>query len=101
MNPKKLFYNRMSNHLKKNYLKIFIAFVLLITKNVCVCAQLNHVPNNSFEQFTTCPNSSTLQNAFNSKPDYWYKPDKRAAIYYNNCASVGSNMSTPSHGLSC
>ncbi|MCC7534052.1 MAG: T9SS type A sorting domain-containing protein [Bacteroidia bacterium] len=49
--------------------------------------QYNLVPNYSFEQYTNCPSSSSMQEVRNSKPDYWYKPDRRNAIYYNACAN--------------
>ncbi|MCZ2299229.1 MAG: T9SS type A sorting domain-containing protein [Chitinophagales bacterium] len=73
----------------------FVFFVLCIT---CMGQQqYNLVPNYSFEQYTNCPSSSSMQEVRNSKPDYWYKPDKRGAIYYNSCANVNSNLSVPYH----
>ena len=47
----------------------------------------NLVPNPSFETYNNCPTGSTLYDVQNNKPDYWYKPDRRNAIYYNACAN--------------
>ncbi|MBW7952597.1 MAG: hypothetical protein H3C56_08590, partial [Chitinophagaceae bacterium] len=49
--------------------------------------QYNLVPNYSFEQYTSCPSRITIEAYLNSKPDFWYKPDKRGAAYYNACAN--------------
>jgi hypothetical protein len=55
--------------------------------------QYNLVPNYSFEQYNFCPLENNLYYIFNTKPDYWYKPDLRGATYFNSCANVnvGSN----------
>ena len=84
----------------KNSHSIAVLYVMLYivfpnTTNAQI--QYNLVPNYSFEQYTNCPSSSSIQEVRNSKPDYWYKPDKRAAIYYNSCANVNSNLSVPYH----
>jgi hypothetical protein len=47
----------------------------------------NLVPNPSFEQYTNCPSNVTLETSRNSKPNIWYKPDLRDAVYYNACAN--------------
>ncbi|MBW7951938.1 MAG: T9SS type A sorting domain-containing protein [Chitinophagaceae bacterium] len=61
--------------------------------------QYNLVPNYSFEQYTTCPNGATLnEHLRNSKPDYWYKPDKRGAAYLNACATSGL-LGVPENGI--
>ena len=49
-------------------------------------AQQNLVPNSSFEQYTNCPSGANLYALKNSKPDFWYKPDKRTGGYANACA---------------
>ncbi len=66
-----------------------IGFVTLYLL-VCGClstlyGQYNLVPNPSFEQYTNCPSDSTIYAMHNNKPDYWYKPDKRAGSYLNAC----------------
>jgi len=80
----------------KRYIPLCYCFLLSIITNAQF-SPYNLVPNYSFEQYTNCPSSSSIQEVRNSKPDYWYKPDKRAAIYYNSCANVNSNLSVPYH----
>ena len=49
-------------------------------------AQVNLVPNFSFEQYSVCPSAS-----ISDKPDIWYKPDLNGAGYLNACSP--SNLS--------
>ncbi len=63
-------------------------------------AQLNLVPNPSFEQYTDCPSNKTIYDYKNSKPSIWYKPDSRDAGYCNSCGdSVGTGV--PLHESIC
>lgn len=39
-------------------------------------AQINLVPNSSFEQYTNCP-----QGYLHDHPDFWYQPDKGGGGY--------------------
>ena len=61
-----------------------------------VLAQINLVPNWSFEQYTNCPviSQTNLNVTKNSKPDIWYKPDFKFGVYYNSCATQ-LNVSVP------
>jgi len=68
--------------------------VLLFFYTLPVHAQYNLVPNYSFEQYTVCPTSMTLYQARADKPDLWYKPDRRDAVYYNACAN-NNNIGVP------
>lgn len=61
--------------------------VLLFFYTLAVHAQYNLVPNYSFEQYTVCPAGMTLELSRSYKPDLWYKPDRRDAVYYNACDS--------------
>ncbi|MGB0369370.1 MAG: hypothetical protein ACPGD8_08175, partial [Flavobacteriales bacterium] len=57
-----------------------------------VVAQVNLVPNPSFEDFTACPTfASQLDRA---AP--WFNPNIGSPEYYNSCAAPGSYMSLPS-----
>jgi len=70
--------------------KIFAVLLCFIFTAISVTAQFsphNLVPNPSFETYNNCPTGSTLYDVQNNKPDYWYKPDRRNAIYYNACAN--------------
>ncbi len=72
--------------------------VLILLQTIGIKAQINLVPNASFEQYTTCPSNATLNEALSSKPDIWYKPDTRGAGYYNACATVGQ-LNVPYSGF--
>lgn len=57
----------------------------------------NLVPNYSFEQYTVCPTGHT-----SDVPNFWYKPDRRAARYFNACANNANpvfGVPTNSSGL--
>lgn len=70
----------------RNSHKLVMAISLFLSHSLN--AQTNLVPNPSFEQYTNCPNNTQgvyLQKS--SKPDYWYKPDLRNALYSNKCTN--------------
>jgi len=66
---------------------LFCCLLLLSMVTKAQFSPYNLVPNPSFEQYNFCPSDNSLYTALNSKPDAWYKPDKRGARYYNACAN--------------
>ncbi len=93
--------------LKKHnvYFRVFLIFLGLLPN--IIFAQTNLVPNFSFEQYTNCPQYSStdinVQKA--NKPDFWYKPDFKDAVYLNSCSSndtisVPYNFANP-YALPC
>ena len=68
----------------KRYIPLCCCFLLSIITNAQF-SPYNLVPNPSFEQYTHCPIS--INDYKNDKPDFWYKPDLRGAVYYNACAN--------------
>ncbi|MBC8046312.1 MAG: hypothetical protein H7Y00_05915 [Fimbriimonadaceae bacterium] len=63
-----------------------------------VHAQVNLVPNPSFEDYTDCPYTYSLidddEYIFPSVTD-WIKPTEGTSDYYNACASAGCEVETP------
>jgi hypothetical protein len=66
----------------KPFLKgaLLLFFILCLSNDAY--AQMNLVPNSSFEQYTNCPNRNLYLGTGNPKnkhlisPDIWYKPDR-------------------------
>jgi hypothetical protein len=84
-------------YIKQSYFtRLFFCSAFFINK---LQAQQNLVPNPSFEQFSKCPNNSTIQGVLISKPDLWYKPDFRGAQYYNICSNNQPQDGIPSNGF--
>jgi hypothetical protein len=86
-------------NIKSKAHKLLVGFaLLLVLKNY---GQINLVPNPSFEQYTNCPDNSTIAGTTAGKPDYWYKPDARGGGYLNACAN-GTSLAggVPYHSLS-
>lgn len=84
--------------------KIFcipLLFIILFGNLNQILAQQNLVPNYSFEIYSNCPSGIGLYNQLNTKPDIWYKPDKRGAAYFNACAPESTYASVPINYLSC
>lgn len=77
--------------IRKNVISILL-FVFCCTN---ANAQTNLVPNPSFEQYTICPDNTHIQGILNSKPDDWYKPDDRAALYFNICQNLPPHLGIP------
>ena len=73
-----------------NFLTLYGVFVFFLVGlfPYQLSAQFNLVPNPSFEQYTNCPAISLtdINVIKNNKPDFWYKPDLKGAIYLNSCA---------------
>lgn len=67
----------------RNSHKLVMAISLFLSHSLN--AQNNLVPNPSFEQYLVCPMNNNVYNTLNSKPTFWYKPDKRGAVYFNIC----------------
>lgn len=76
----------------KWYIPLCCCFLLSIITNAQF-SLYNLVPNPSFEQYNNCPTGITLYDIYNDKPDFWYKPDKRGARYFNACANGFNNNS--------
>jgi len=74
----------------KRYIPLCYCFLLSIITNAQF-SPYNLVPNPGFEQYNNCPIGTTLYDAYNDKPDFWYKPDKRGARYFNACANGFNN----------
>ncbi len=75
--------------MKKIFLYSFI-FVFIIKVN----AQVNLVPNPSFETFTTCPNMASQI----SYATPWQGVTTNSTDYFNVCAIAASNVSIPDGG---
>ncbi len=61
-------------NIKSKAHKLLVGFaLLLVLKNY---GQINLVPNPSFEQYTNCPDNSTVTGSKLGKPNFWYKPDR-------------------------
>jgi hypothetical protein len=78
----------MSNILsiiKKHSLVGVLFLTMSFGQNSSLKAQTNLVPNPSFEQYTNCPDNSSVANVIISKPNFWYKPDRGG--YLNACAN--------------
>ena len=71
----------------KHFAKVLCCLLHIILHDSKSNAQINLVPNPSFEQYTNCPDNSTLTGTKNSKPDFWYKPDVRNGGYLNACSN--------------
>jgi len=76
---------------------LLLGFVLFFFNTAF--SQTNLVPNYSFEEFTDCPNHSTLSNSRNSKPNLWFKPDNRYGGYLNSCSNDSIYGGAPYHKL--
>ncbi len=85
------------NIIQNNTHKLFMGIVLFLTSNLK--AQTNLVPNPSFEQYTICPNNTTISGVHNSKPDDWNKPDVRNAVYFNICQNLPPHLGIPYNGF--
>ncbi|HNJ59326.1 MAG TPA: hypothetical protein PLH33_09845, partial [Chitinophagaceae bacterium] len=86
----------------KNSYSIVVLYVVLYSifpTGTKAQIQYNLVPNYSFEEYTNCPSGATYYEALNTKPDFWYKPDKRNAAYFNSCAAESTYASVPNNGL--
>ncbi len=77
------------NNLSSNPVLCRVTFLIcfFIAHKATAQQQNNLVPNSSFEEYTNCPDNNNLYNILNSKPDYWYKPDRRGAGYLNVCTN--------------
>ncbi|TSJ46726.1 gliding motility-associated C-terminal domain-containing protein [Fluviicola chungangensis] len=58
-------------------------FLLLLVKPLQ--AQLNLVPNGSFEEYTVCPTSNELNNGQFERVENWWRPTESTPDYYNRC----------------
>jgi len=88
-----IFFN-ITKHFKK-----VLCYVSFISVFANIKAQTNLLLNPSFEQYTTCPNNTHIQGILNSKPDDWYKPDYRGAVYLNICQNLPPNFGIPYNGF--
>ncbi len=85
--------------LKMTYLVKYNVMVLL---HLLCCLTLsgqpvNLVPNPSFEDYSICPSAASIYDLKNNcQPNFWYKPDRKEAVYYNACA-VNTNTYVPFH----
>lgn len=68
-----------------------ISFWLILFFYFSTNAQINLVPNPSFESYVDCP---SLQNSSTVVPKFWYIPTKSSFCYLNSC-SVDSCLQTP------
>jgi gliding motility-associated-like protein len=74
--------------------KIMLHIILLIGLDLNLSAQVNLVPNPSFEFFTTCPNSfDQISYAYP-----WYMPTLGTSDYFNSCDSGIMGVPTNSFG---
>ncbi len=59
-------------------------------------AQLNLVPNGSFEEYDTCPTSYTTPGDPQiQRCKHWYAPTEGTSDYFRTCALLTSNVSIP------
>ena len=54
-------------------------------------AQTNLVLNPSFEQYPYCPVNDLTLNGLANCPDFWYKQDRRNAIFWSSCSNGAPN----------
>ena len=72
----------------------YLLLVLLIAEVKIFTAQINLVPNPSFEDIVTCPKGYTQLNV--SK--FWSNPTKATPDYFNSCATTISSVGVPTNG---
>jgi gliding motility-associated-like protein len=81
--------------LNRPFLNIILFFLLLLAKITCF-AQLNLVPNGSFEEYDTCPTFySTPGDPQIEHCKHWYAPTQGTSDYFNTCALISSNVNIP------
>jgi gliding motility-associated-like protein len=68
--------------------KIYLLLIYLITLKVN--AQVNLVPNPSFESYTACPSTFAIFSLQN-----WYSPTQGTPDYFNACNTNSFDVSTP------
>lgn len=71
-----------------------ICFILSLLINSNILGQLNLVPNNSFEQYDTCPNAFSQINHVVG----WTSPTLGTPDYFNKC-SINPNITLPNNNL--
>ena len=72
--------------------KILLLVLTIVFK---INAQVNLVPNPSFESYSICPNGS--DELYLAKP--WFKPNTGTPDYFNSCATILSSFNVPNTGL--
>ncbi len=78
--------------MKNKYLKILIiAYGLLTT--AFIGAQVNLVPNQSFETYTACPTGAAQINYSNN----WDTPTVGTPDYFNTCANIPTGVNVPTN----
>jgi len=69
--------------------------ILVLAIAIKINAQVNLVPNPSFESYSICPNGS--DELYLAKP--WFKPNTGTPDYFNSCATILSSFNVPNTGL--
>lgn len=67
--------------------------ILVLLLSVCIGkAQVNLVPNGSFEEINGCPTSSSL---FDTIVNNWFQPTNGTSDLYTECSTISSGRNVP------
>lgn len=86
----------LSDNLMKKFLLIFFLFLFSNFESQNSFAQINLVPNPSFEQYSSCP--SSLNQVYLASP--WFNPTQGTSDYFNACfTNTGFSADVPSNWI--
>lgn len=72
----------------------------MFAMHIPAIAQLNLVPNGSFEEYDTCPDNCSLPD--NMQINHcagWYSPTAATSDYFNSCADNMTGVNVPNNGI--